>query len=252
MEFGKDIKKLLGSVRKTVDKYNMIAEGDRIAVGVSGGKDSLALLCALSALRRFYQAKFEVCAIVVDSGLYDAGYCTYEEYTKSLDAIKALCSSLDVKLSIVETSIAEIVFMGKKESNPCSLCAKMRRGALQNTAKDLGCNKLALGHHLDDAVETFMMNLFNEGRIGAFPPVVYFDKSDVTVIRPLVETAEKDITYFVNKASLPVFKNPCPMDKNSERENMKNLLKQLDKTHRGVKDKIYGAMERAGIDGYTE
>ena len=249
MEFTKELKRLSGTVRKTVEKYNMIENGDKIAIGVSGGKDSLALLCALSSLKKFLGKTFELCAIYIDTGLFDAGYKGGEN---TGFFIEKLCGDLSVPLHIVSTDIARVVFMEKEEKNPCSLCAKMRRGALQNTAKELGCNKLALGHHLDDAVETFMMNLFNEGRVGAFPPVNYFDRSEITLIRPLVETPEKDITYFITKSAITPIKNPCPMDKSSERERIKELLREIDKTHKGVKGKIFGAMERAGGDGYKE
>ncbi len=250
LEFTKELKKLCSLVRKTVEKYNMIEDGDRIAVGVSGGKDSLTLLAVMSALKGFYPKSFEFCAIYVDTGFEEAGYCTLEESAMIREYLNELCASEGITLHIVSTHIAQIVFSEKEEKNPCSLCAKMRRGALQNTAKDLGFNKLCLGHHMDDATETFMMNLLNEGRIGAFPPVVHFDRSDITLIRPMVEVSEKDITYFINKSSLKAIKNPCPMDKTSERESTKALLKELSKEHRDIKKKILGAMERAGIDGY--
>jgi len=252
MEFTKELKKLSSIVRKTCEKYNMIEEGDRIAVGISGGKDSLALFTVMCSLRRFYPKKYELCAIYVDTGLYNVGYGAEEEMKTATEYIKALCNREEVPLTVVSTDIASVVFKEKDEKNPCSLCAKMRRGALQNTAKDLGCNKLCLGHHMDDAIETFVMNLLNEGRIGCFPPVVYFDRSEVTLIRPMVEVAEKDITYFVNKSGIIPIKNSCPMDKSSERERIKQLIKLLEKDHKGVKQKILGAMERAGIDGYME
>lgn len=247
-----EIKRLLSTVRKATDEYNMIEEGDRIAVGVSGGKDSLALLCALTYLKRFYPKKYDVLAISVDPGFYEAGYGTKSQSDQGFNKIKELCRELGVEHHIGTTHIAKVVFDCKNEKNPCSLCAKMRRGALQSYASELGCNKLALGHHFDDAVETFMMNLFNEGRIGCFPPKVYFDKSDITVIRPLVYTPEKEITYFVNKAKLPVIESPCPQDKNSDRENVKKLLRNLERDNKGLKKRIFGAMKRAGIDGYGE
>lgn len=250
MEFTKELKFLSSKVRKTIEKYNMIEDGDRIALGISGGKDSLALLFVMSALRRFYPKKFELCAIYVDTGLHSAGYTSEDEDLASREYIEDICKREEVPLKIVSTDIARIVFSEKEEKNPCSLCAKMRRGALQNTAKDLGFNKLCLGHHMDDTIETFMMNLLNEGRIGSFPPLVYFDRSRVTLIRPMVEVMEKDITYFVNKSGISPIKNPCPMDKSSEREKVKQLLKALEKEHKGVKQKILGAMERAGVDGY--
>ncbi len=250
MEQTFDIKRLLSSVRKACDEYAMIEDGDKIAIGVSGGKDSVALLCALAHLRLFYPAKFDICALCIDAGFYEAGFGDQNSAREGFSKIEELCKSLNVEFYLYKTNIARVVFDIKNEANPCSLCSKMRRGALQNYASELGCNKLALGHHFDDAVETFVMNLFNEGRIGCFPPKVYFDKSNITVIRPLVYTPEKEITYFVNKAKLPVSESPCPQDKNSERKRTKEFLHSLDKEKRGIKNRIFGAMKRAGIDGY--
>jgi len=244
--------KLLSSVRKACKEYNLIEEGDKIAVGVSGGKDSLALLCAMASLRRFYPKSFDLVAVMIDPGFYEAGFGTYEDAKRGFYETEMLSKELNVEFFVKKTQIADVVFGLKKEDNPCSLCAKMRRGALQNFASELGCNKLALGHHFDDAVETFMLNLFNEGRIGCFPPKVYFDRSNITVIRPMVLTPEKDITYFVNKSKINVFRNPCPMDKNTDRERIKQLLKDLDKENRGLKKRIFGAMKRAGVDGYGD
>lgn len=236
----KEQKHLLSYVRRAVDDYNMIEEGDRIAVGISGGKDSLTLLAALAGLKRFYPKKFELVAITEDMGFEGSDY----------SAIAEFCKSLDVKYHIEKTDIAKIVFDIRKESSPCSLCAKMRRGALNGSAKKFGCNKVALGHHYDDAVETFMLNLFFEGRIGCFRPVTYLSRMDVTVIRPMIYMPEKDVRAYASAASLPVTKSLCPADGNTQREEMKELLQALDKTNKGLKYRIFGAIQRGEIDGW--
>ena len=236
----KEQKHLLSYVRRAVDDYNMIEEGDRIAVGISGGKDSLTLLAALAGLKRFYPKKFELVAITEDMGFEGSDY----------SAIAEFCKSLDVKYHIEKTDIAKIVFDIRKESSPCSLCAKMRRGALNGSAKKFGCNKVALGHHYDDAVETFMLNLFFEGRIGCFRPVTYLSRMDVTVIRPMIYMPEKDVRAYASVASLPVTKSLCPADGNTQREEMKELLQALDKTNKGLKYRIFGAIQRGEIDGW--
>ncbi len=178
-----DARRLLSYLRRAVEDYDMIAPGDRIAVGISGGKDSLALLCGLAALRLFYPHPFELVALTVDMGFPGTDY----------SEVEALCRELDVPYHVKKTEIATIIFDIRKEKNPCSLCAKMRRGVLHSTAKELGCNKVALGHHFDDVVETFMLNLFHEGRIGCFQPVTYLSRADITLIRPLVYMPEKDV-----------------------------------------------------------
>lgn len=236
----KEQKHLLSYVRRAVDDYNMIEEGDRIAVGISGGKDSLTLLAALAGLKRFYPKKFELVAITEDMGFEGSDY----------SAIAEFCKSLDVKYHIEKTDIAKIVFDIRKESSPCSLCAKMRRGALNGSAKKFGCNKVALGHHYDDAVETFMLNLFFEGRIGCFRPVTYLSRMDVTVIRPMIYMPEKDVRAYASVTSLPVTKSLCPADGNTQREEMKELLQALDKTNKGLKYRIFGAIQRGEIDGW--
>lgn len=236
-------KRILSYVRRAVDDYGMIEDGDRIAVGVSAGKDSLTLLYALSALRKFYPKKFELCAITVDMGFA-------EEF--DLSPIARLCEELDVEYKIIPTEINNIIFNVRKEPNPCSLCAKMRRGALHRAAKDFGCNKVALGHHFDDVVETFMLNLFYEGRIGCFSPVTYLSRTDITLIRPMIYMPEKDVRYFASKAELPVIKSPCAADGNTQREAMKQLLATLDKNNKGLKYRIFGAIQRGEIDGFKE
>lgn len=246
----KEIQKLLSRVRCAVDKYGMIEEGDRIAVGVSCGKDSLALLCALAELRNFYPKKFEIMGITLDVG-FDKSPSIAAEKSDYGD-VKALCDRIKVRYVVKECEIAKVIFDVRRESNPCSLCSRMRRGLLVDVAKEYGCNKLALGHHFDDAAETFMLNLFYAGRIGSFSPITYMSRSDMHVIRPLVMTEEKLIKSFAKKASLPVKKSPCPADGETEREAMKELLHSLDRKHRGIYKRIIGALERNGADGWKE
>lgn len=219
----------------------MIRPGDRVAVGVSAGKDSLTLLYALAELRRFYPVPFTLCAITVDMGF---------DPPADLSPIRALCQKLDVPYHVVPSDIAKVVFDIRKEKSPCSLCAKMRRGALHGYASEIGCNVVALGHHFDDAVETFMLNLFFEGRIGCFSPVSYLSRRKIRLIRPLLYLPEKDIRYFAQKMDLPVVKSACPADGNTEREAMKRLLAGLEREHRGLRHRIFGAMQRGEIDGF--
>ncbi len=237
-----NIKRVLSFVRRALDDYLMIEDGDKIAVGVSAGKDSLTLLCAMAEIRRFYPKKFDLLAITVDMG--------FEEMDFS--PIKSFCEELGVEYEIVPTQISKIIFDVRKEKNPCSLCAKMRRGALYNYAKERGCNKVALGHHFDDVVETFMLNLFFEGRLGCFQPVTYLSNTDITLIRPMIYMPEKDVRYFASKTELPIQKSPCPADGNTEREEMKKLLASLERENKGLRYRIFGAIQRGGIDGFRE
>ena len=238
----KEIKRILSFTRRAIDDYGMIEDGDKIGVGVSAGKDSLTLLCALAELRRFYPKKFELVAITVDMGFEGM------DFTPIAD----LCRELDVPFVISPTQISRIIFDVRKEKNPCSLCAKMRRGALHDECKRQGCNKLALGHHFDDVVETFMLNLFYEGRLGSFSPVTYLSRKDITMIRPLIYAQEKDVRYFVNRHPLPIIESPCPADKATERENMKQLLASIERNNKGLRHRIFGALQKAGLDGYKE
>ncbi len=233
-------KRILSYTRRAVDDYEMIRDGDKIAVGVSAGKDSLTLLCALASLRRFYPKKFELCAITVDMGFEGTDFTP----------IRELCEKLDVPYHVVPTEIQKIIFEVRKEKNPCSLCAKMRRGALHTAAKELGCNTVALGHHFDDVVETFMLNLFFEGRLGCFQPVTYLSRMDIRLIRPMIYMPEKDVRYFANSTVLPVIKSPCPADGNTQREEMKQLLAKLDRENKGLRYRIFGAIQRGEIDGF--
>ena len=250
MPYTYQIRRILSYTRRAVDDYSMIQEGDRIAVGVSGGKDSLALLCALAALRSFYPQHFELEAITMDTGFYRAGMGEESAAREGFARIGALCEQLEVPFTLFETDLARLIFVERQEKSPCSLCARMRRGALHDRAKALGCNKIALGHHFDDAVETFMMNLFNEGRIGCFSPVTYLDRKQLSLIRPLIYAPEKDIRYFINHSDLPVLGSVCPMDKTSDREKFKKLLASLDRENKGLKHRVFGAMQRAAVDGW--
>ena len=235
-----ETKRLLSFVRRAVDDYGLIDEGDRIAVGVSGGKDSLTLLATLADLRRFYPKKFDIVAITVDMG-FEGG-----DFTPIVD----FCKEIAVEYLIEKTEIARIIFDVRQESNPCSLCAKMRRGCLHAAAVNAGCNKVALGHHYDDAVETFMMNLFFEGRLGCFSPKSYLSNRKITLIRPLLYATEKDVQYYTRRKELPVITSLCPEDHATERENMKNLLTELERTNKGLKHRIFHAMCKSEIDGF--
>ncbi len=245
----KELQKVLSRVRFAVQKYYMIKAGDRIAVGVSGGKDSLALLCALSELRKFYPEPFEIVAVMVDMGFH---LTKAAPPPPDISGIEELCRRLDIKLHVHHSEIARVIFDVRREKNPCSLCARMRRGVLHDAVKECGCNKLALGHHFDDAAETLMLNLFFEGRFGSFSPITYLSKKDLVMIRPLIHTHEKDIKSFVRKASLPVVESPCPADGNTERAAMKEYLATFDRRHRGLYERLVGALERGEVDGWHE
>lgn len=233
------LQKLLSLTRKAVDEYHMIDEGDRIAVGISGGKDSLALLYALHGLRRFYPNAFEIEAVTVDLG-FDGFH---------LAPIQRLCEEMQVRYTIVKTEIGRIVFDERKESNPCSLCAKMRKGAFNEKIKELGCNKVAYAHHKDDVVETMLLSLIFEGRFHTFSPRTYLDRMDLTLIRPLLYVDEADVIGFQNKYDLPVAKSPCPADGHTKREYTKNLLRRLNQEHPGVKARMFTAIQNTIWDG---
>ncbi len=235
----KDIQRILSFMRRAVDDYGMIKGGDRIAVGISGGKDSLTLLAGLAELRRFYPHPFTLAAITVDMGFPGSDY----------SAIADFCQERSIEYRVEKTDIARIIFEERKEPNPCSLCARMRRGVLHGATKEMGCNKIALGHHFDDAVETFMLNLFFEGRLGCFSPVTYLSNRDLTMIRPLLYAKEKDVEYFARKNPLPIVASLCPEDKHTERENMKQLLRTLERENPGLRHRIFHAMCEGKIDG---
>ena len=229
-------------MRSACQQYDMIKEGDRIAVGVSGGKDSVALLAAMANLRIFYPEKFELVAITLDPrfGGEDADYSAIEE----------LCKKYNIEYIIKRTQLAEVIFDIRKESNPCSLCARMRRGALHDAAKAAGCNKIALGHHLDDVAETFIMNLFNGGTLDCFMPVTYLSRKDIYMIRPMIFARESDCARVCRKETLPTVKSKCPADGTTERQEVKEFLNSLEKKYGNVREKILGAMQRKEINGY--
>lgn len=236
------LQQLLSYTRKAVDDYQMIQPHDKIALGISGGKDSLTLLYALKHLQRFYPVPFTLRAITVHLG--------FEKF--DLSPIKSLCQELNVPYDIVQTDIAQIVFQEKKEVSPCSLCAKMRKGALNDTIKALGCNKVAYAHHKDDIVETMLLSLIYEGRFHSFSPVTYLDRMDLTLIRPLMYVPEAEIIGFQNKYQLPTVKNPCPQDGITKREYVKQLLRQLNLENPGVKNRMFTAIVNGKIEGWPE
>ncbi len=236
------MQRILGYMRKAIQEFDLIQDGDKIAVGVSGGKDSLALLMGLILLKRFIGIDYELTAITLDPvfGGVEGDY----------SAVAGLCEEHGVRYILQRTHIGEIVFDIRKESHPCSLCARMRRGALHDAAKAAGCNKIALGHHYNDAVETFMMNLFIEGRIGCFAPKSYLSRKELWMIRPLVFAPESAIKSAVKRNNIEVVKSKCPADGNTKREEMKEFLRLREREDKGFTDRIFGAMRRAGIDGW--
>lgn len=236
------LQRLYSLTRKAVDEFSMIQEGDRIAVGISGGKDSLTLLYALCGLRRFYPARFSVEAITVSLGFQNF----------DLDPIKALCRELDVNYSIVETDIGKIVFEDRQEDNPCSLCAKLRKGAFNTKAAELGCNKIAYAHHKDDVIETMLMSLILEGRFHTFSPVTYLDRTGLTLIRPMIYVNEADVKGFVNKYQLPLVKNPCPADGHTQREYASELISRLNAEHPGTRERMFTAILNGNFSGWDQ
>lgn len=236
----KERQRLLSALRRAIQDYRMIAANDTVAVGLSGGKDSLALLTLLADLRHFYPQPYTLHAFTVAMGLPGEDH----------GPLAALCERLAVPYTVIPTDIAEIVFERRREPNPCSLCARMRRGALTAAAEAAGCQRLALGHHQDDAVETFMMNLFFEGRIGCFSPVTALDGRAVTVIRPLIYARESDVERYVHAASLPVIPSLCPENCQTEREHMKRLLADWEREHRGLRHRLFHAICQGAVDGF--
>ena len=231
------LQKLLSATRKGVDDFHMIPPGACVAVGVSGGKDSLALVTALAALAKFHPSRFTVKAITVDLGFPGADF----------DPIARYLEGLSVPYRVEKTAIGQVVFQERKEDNPCSLCAKMKRGVLCSAAREMGCTHLALAHHKDDLIDTFLLNLFYAGRIDTFLPVTRMDRTGVTVIRPFLYLEEKELVYFANKNPMPVCPSGCPADKHTCREEMKTLLKTLAADNPDIKAKLFGAVLRAGL-----
>lgn len=238
------MQKILGHMRKAVQEYDMLKDGDRVAVGISGGKDSLVLLTGLVRLRSFIGIDFQVAGLTIDPG--------FGGVPGDFSAVADLCRQLGVEYHVVTTQIAEIVFDVRKEPNPCSLCSRMRRGALHNAAAELNYNKLALGHNYDDVVETFVMNLFNEGRIGCFSPVTSLDGRELEVIRPLVLAPEREVRRAAKRLELPIIKSPCPADGHTNRQRTKEFIAEMERKDHGFKDRIFGAMRRGRIDGWGE
>lgn len=236
------MQKILGYMRKAIQEFDLIQDGDRIAVGVSGGKDSLVMLKGLVLLQRFIGIDYTVVAITLDPH-FGGEKGNYEP-------VAELCRELGIEYILIDTHIGEIVFDIRKEPNPCSLCARMRRGALHDAAKAAGCNKVALGHNYNDVVETFVMNLTIEGRLGCFAPKSYLSRKDITMIRPLVFAPEKDIRSAAKRNELPIVKSKCPADGVTSRQRVKEELAARDKTDKGFSDRLFGALRRSGLDGW--
>ncbi len=234
------MRNIVSRVRAAADDYKMIQQGDKIAVGVSGGKDSLVLLKALCELKRFYPEKFELVAITLDM--------RFGKENGDFSSIQKMCDEYGVEYVVKPTDLYEIIFEVRKEQNPCALCARMRRGILHDTAKQLGCNKIALGHHLDDAAETFIMNLLLESRIGCFAPVTYLSRRDITMIRPLVYVREREIVALTERVELPITESKCPANEKTKREDIKKLLENLSAQYGDVPERIVGAMQRGKVD----
>ncbi len=234
-----NLQKLMSLARQAIDDYNMIEDGDRIAVGVSGGKDSLTLLMTLNGLRRFYPNRFDIDAISVDLGFGNIDF----------SKIKTFCNEIDVPYTVVQTGISDIIFDIKKENNPCSLCAKLRKGAFNTVAHEHGCNKTAFGHHKDDVVNTMLLSLIYEGRFYSFAPVTELYRTGLTLIRPLIYVNEADIKGYCNKNNIPVLKNPCPADGETKRQYVKDLATQINRDNPGVKDRMFTAILN-GVDHY--
>ena len=229
------MKHILGYARKAINDFGMIKAGDKVAVGLSGGKDSILTLITLAQLRKFYPEKFEVIAITLDMGV--EGF--------DVTSLKKLCEEYDVEYIVEKTHIKEIVFDIRKEKNPCSLCANLRRGILYDTAKKYGCNKVALGHHMDDVMETFMMSLIYEGRVHTFLPITYLSRKDIYVIRPMIYTPESEIKHLVKKYGIEVVKNNCPANGETKRQYVKELIAGIAKENKGVRESIFGAIMRS-------
>ncbi|MCI9360401.1 MAG: tRNA 2-thiocytidine(32) synthetase TtcA [Hungatella sp.] len=234
------LQRLLSLTRQAVDAYGLIESDDRIAVGISGGKDSLTLLYALHGLKRFYPKPFKLYAITVDLGLEGMDF----------SPVKNLCKQLSVPYTIVSTDIGKILFQARQESNPCALCAKMRKGALNQAALDLNCNKVAYAHHKDDVIETMLLSLIYEGRFYSFSPRTYLDRTELTVIRPMIYVNEADVIGFKNKYHLPVCKNLCPVDGHTKREYIKNTIRHLEQENPGSKKRMFHAIINSNIPGW--
>ncbi len=240
--WNKEIQKILSKMTKAIEDYEMIEEGDKIAVALSGGKDSVTLLYALKALQIFYPKHFEVIALTIHPG--------FEEF--DVNILKKICDEINIELVVAKGDIKAIVFDERKEKNPCSLCANLRRGMLNSIAKEHNCNKIALGHNEDDVLETFLMNMIYAGNISTFAPKSYMDKSGMTVIRPLIYTPEKATKSFIRKAEIEIMPKVCPMDGLSSRQYALELLKNLELKNKHIRANLMGAIKRAQINGWKE
>ncbi len=236
------MQQISGYIRRAVDDFNMIRPGEKIAVALSGGKDSMLMLHGLHHLSRYHPAHFSLVAIFIDLGFDNI----------DVAALKQVCESLEIPLIIRKTDIAPLVFQVREESNPCALCAKMRRGSIHDAAIEAGCRTIALGHHRDDAVETLAMNLIYEGRIGCFQPVTYLDRKDVRAIRPMIYLTERQIANTVERLELPIVKNPCPMDHASVRQATKDLLQEAEERFPGLSERLFGAIQRSDLPGWKK
>lgn len=236
------LQRLAGQMRSAIEKYNMIQPNDSIMVGVSGGKDSVALLAGLSSLRSYYPKPFSLKAVTLDP--------CFDGVETDYSPIAQLCDSLEVDYQIERVPLGELLFGEQKQQNPCSLCARIRRGVLHNASLAADCNKIALGHHFDDAVETFFLNLLNGGRIGCFSPVTFLDRKKITLIRPLVFVEERDVSAAVRQEGLPIVKSRCPVDGCTARQDIKLLIRSLEKDYKHLRTKVLGAMQRSGLDGW--
>lgn len=228
------LQQMYSLTRKAIDDFQMIEENDCIALGISGGKDSMALLYILAGLRKFYPKKFTLIGVTIDLGFDNL----------NLTKIQETCDNLNVPYEIIKTDIADIVFHQRKESSPCSLCAKMRKGALNDAMKKHGCNKVAYAHHKDDVVDTMMLSLLYEGRFHSFLPVTYLDRSEITVIRPFLYVNERDVIGFINKYQVPIVKSPCPVDKKTKREYVKNLIRSINEENPDARERMFTAVMR--------
>ena len=234
------MRKLMSDLRKCIKDYQMLEPNDRVVVGISGGKDSLVLLRLMAELRDHSAVPFELQAVTLNMGYVEMDF----------SPVADLCKKLNVPYTIRDTQIREIIFDIRKEENPCALCAKLRRGILNETAVALGANKVALGHHFDDAIETFALSLIYEGRLNSFLPVTYLDRTGLTLIRPMLYIREKTIANFAVRQNLPIVQNPCPADKNTRREDVKALLYELEGRYPGLKDNIFGGLQRSPLPGW--
>lgn len=235
------LQQVLSLVRQAIDDYSMIEENDSIAIGISGGKDSLTLLYAMANLRHFYPIPFTLKAVTIDVGFDNMNF----------DKVIELCKELDIEYHIEKTQIKEIVFDTRNESNPCSLCSKMRKGALNEVLKKIGCNKVAYAHHKDDVVETMLLSMLYEGRFHTFSPVTYLGKADISIIRPMIYMNESDVKGFINKYDVPVVKSSCPADGHTKREYAHNLLMEINRENKGSKNRMFTAIKESNIPGWN-